>query len=552
MALASVAALAFAAGRYLGQDAADQPPLLSIQTFTPTGPESSLPLPPATVTSGGQQIPGTLREIMQLRGDFLQTTALYVLASSKDRTGIEQLLNEAASIQQVSERSAATSILYGRYAELDPEAAIDHIKRRGADFEPGWLYSVFHTWARSDLEGAVAHAVSMDDSSRVTGGTAILRARDDLRSSERERIAGQLGIPVPDSSALDVRTPEAAERSWRAALASDDYNSRLSRLQSLAYAWGRQDPRAAMRAIESLQDRSLREQALMQALSAWAEKEPREAAEWALARPPAPERVPLLALTLGSLVTSEPTVALGLAEGLSNAERQQVVPQILANWANIDARSAAAWVENLDGAQSRRNALMSIAGTYAMRHPDEAFRWAASLSGTDSHLVMSMVIGQIAASDPVRAAGLVNRIGDEPQRDHATLAIVQNWSQRDPQAALAWVEKLPASDMRPDMYNSIFQQWAAYDADTAIGELSRIDDTGNRNTAILGMLGSQYLEPDMANRLYQRIEGAEARRQAAMQLYYNLKESDPRAADRYRIEAGMPEDSGEHQTIIVN
>src|SRR5688572_25914876 len=36
----------------------------------------------------------SLREILQLKSDFAQTTALYMLASRKDRKGIEELLKE--------------------------------------------------------------------------------------------------------------------------------------------------------------------------------------------------------------------------------------------------------------------------------------------------------------------------------------------------------------------------------------------------------------------------------------------------------------------------
>lgn len=549
LALMAVGALGFAAGGYLGWDAPQHSDPLTIPSFTPAGPGPAVP----PVASGGGQPrwPDTLAEIMRLRGDFSQTTALYLLASSRDRNGIEQLLREAASIRQPSERRAAIAILYGRFAELDPEAAIEHIMSRDADFDPGWLYGVFHTWARTDLEGALARAAKLDERNRIMGGTAILRARDDLPQKEREALAAKLNlsVPVQEPSALDLRTPKAAERAWRAALATDDRESRLMRLHTLADAWARQDPHAALHAIESLQDRSLRDQLLLQGLHAWSQKEPRDAVDWAFARPPSAERTQLLATALSSLVTREPSAAMGMTERLSNAERLQILPQVLTQWATVDMQSAAAWAENLESPQLRNNALMSIASTYAFRHPDEAFRWAASLSEPDSQPVMSAVIDQIAASDPVRAS--VSQMRNGPQRKGAVVDIANHWAQWDPQATLAWVAKLPASDADPSLYSSIFGQWAVHDAEAAVDQLSRIDDTGNRDIAILGILGSPYLEPDLAERLYRRIEGGDARRQAAMQLmhYYSARESNPEVAERYRIEAGYPENP--EQTIVI-
>ncbi|MGH8249291.1 MAG: hypothetical protein ACREVI_01120 [Steroidobacteraceae bacterium] len=541
LALTAAAALGFATASFVDRDSLERTPLSTLRNLAPAGPQ--LPVAPPISARGLSQVPGTLAEILRLRGDFAQTTALYVLASSQERSGIEQLLNEAASIGQASERRAAASILYERYAELDPRAAVAHIMNRGADFDPNWLFGIFHSWSRSDLDAAVAYANTLDDRSRMMGGSAILRARDDLAPGQRESLAAKLNLPVvqQDSSGIDLRTPQAAERSWRSALATEDHASRSTKLHSLVRAWARQDPGAAMRAIESLRDRQLREELLHQGLHAWAEKDARQAAEWALARPPSQERTQLLAATLSALVTRQPSVALDMTEVLSRAERGQVLPQVFANWANTDAQSAAARAEGLEDASLRSQALTSVAMMFAVRHPDEAIRWAAALPDADSQAVMGMVISQIATSDPARASVLVNQMDSGPQRQGAIAEVAQNWSQWDPQAALAWVGRLSASDVNPSIYGPMFQQWAMHDADAAIRHASQMLETSDRDAAFVGIMGSPYLESGVAERLYQRLEGGDARREAAMQLYQRLMESDPESARRYGIEAGILE-----------
>ena len=98
LALLAVAALGFAAGRFYDRDEIERVKVLTVRNAAPVGagsaqsPEASIQALP--------QVPGALAEIMRLRGDFAQTTALYVLASSQDRAGVERLLNEAASIRQ--------------------------------------------------------------------------------------------------------------------------------------------------------------------------------------------------------------------------------------------------------------------------------------------------------------------------------------------------------------------------------------------------------------------------------------------------------------------
>ena len=105
-------------------------------------------------------------------------------------------------------------------------------------------------------------------------------------------------------------------------------------------------------------------------------------------------------------------------------------------------------------------------------------------------------------------------------------------------------------DTSPEMYSGIFGQWAVYDADTAVSQLSFLLDSDDRNAAISGILETAYLEPDLIDQLFQRLEGAEAKRVAAEQIYYRLREDDPQSAERYRVRAGIAEEQGDGVTIV--
>lgn len=551
LALAAVGALGFAAGRYLGSAGPPPPNDLTFPVVAPAGPEYSGAA--ATAAAVPRQVPGTLGEILKLHGDFAQTAALYVLAASKDRKGVERLLEEAESIGRGSERHAAMTILYERYAELDPAAALEHMMRREAGLDSNWLYAVFHSWARTDFDGALARAAKLDDEHRAAAGAAIVRSRDDLPATEREALGSKLNlqIAVRDPSTTDLRSPKAAARAWQSALAISDHGKRQSELYTVLRNWARQDPQVAIRAIESLQNRSEREQFLHHALQIWAQKEPRAAIDWVLARPASHQRTDLLGSALGTLVHKEPFAAMAMAERLSRMEQQRITPQLLLNWANNDPRAAAAWLEEQDDPQLHRQAFMMIASTYAERDPDEALRWAATLSGENSQVVMSQVIQRIAQDDPERAGSMISQMDDGALRKSAIAAIAQTWAQSDPRAALAWAAKQSSSEATADLYSAVFSQWAIYDADAAVSQLNFILDSDTRNAAIRGILDTAYLDPDLVDRLYHRLEGAEARRFAAGRIYYQLREVDPRAAERYRIEAGIP-DQRNDGTIVVH
>jgi hypothetical protein len=91
------------------------------------------------------------------------------------------------------------------------------------------------------------------------------------------------------------------------------------------------------------------------------------------------------------------------------------------------------------------------------------------------------------------------------------------------------------------VYRGIFNQWAAYDVESAVSQSNFFLDAATRNAAILGILESRHLDTNLIDGLYQRLEGADARRQAAARAYHRLRHTDPQAAERYRIAAGIVE-----------
>ncbi len=516
-ALAAVGVLGFAAGRYFGTT---EELRLSQLSFPVVAPDGSAPFASTPAVAAQRPVPRTLREILKLHGDFTQSAALYVLAASSDKKGIERLLDETETIDRESERRAAATILYQRYAELDPGAAVEHMMNREAGLDTNWLYAVFYSWARTDLNGALARAAKLDDRNRSMAGTAIVRSRDDLPTAEREALGSKLNlhVAVRDPSTTDMRAPKAAEQAWRNALAVRDREARQSGLYMVARDWTMQDPHAAIRAIESLQNRSERDQLLQHAVQTWSEKNPREAVEWVFERPPSMQRTQLLAQALSAFVTQEPTSAVTMLDRLSPGERQHMMPQVLMTWASADPQAAAAWLEKQDDPQTYQRALGMIASVYVERDPDEALRWAATLSEENEQMVM---------------------------------AVASIWAQSDPRAALSWVERQPRSDSTPMQYRAVFEQWIAYDPDAAISQLNFILDASTRNAAILGILEGWNLDSSLVDRLYQRLEGAEARSTAAAQLFYRLRETDPQAAERYRSAAGITEGESLGE-IVVN
>ena len=61
-----------------------------------------------------------------------------------------------------------------------------------------------------------------------------------------------------------------------------------------------------------------------------------------------------------------------------------------------------------------------------------------------------------------------------------------------------------------------------------------------RDTAATTVIASQDIEPALAEQMYSRIENPQLRSNAAAQLYYRFRTSDPALAERYRRESAVP------------
>ncbi|MCZ6618396.1 MAG: hypothetical protein O7E57_09710 [Gammaproteobacteria bacterium] len=514
----------------------------------------SAPAQPALVSSDvtpatpaqapGRNAPASLADIMLITSDYSQTAALYNLAGGVSRERLEGLLEEASGMSQDSERRAASAILYERYAELDPEAAIEYLLSHPGVYTNQWLSRVFHAWSRHDLPSAVERASELDRYLRSVAGSAILNARDDLPSSERREIAGQLGILAMmrqlESQRQIAMTDRDPESAWRNALDVENLQFRTRNLYTVAAIWANIDPVAAMNAVSSLDQVGLRGSIQAAILQRWGQRSPHEAVAWAFSQAPSNQRATLLATALGALAITEPLDAMNLAQSLSGNERSEALSRILGGWAATDPRSAADWFESTSGAY-RTKAVHNVASNYAQKYPEEAFNWAISLAKQESGMATMTVLSVISNSDSEYAARLVDRIPSQNDRNAAAQTVVQMWAQSNPAAAGAWIAGFADKNLQTQLYSSLLQQWSRHDPVAAVGYLDRIPGGETRDAATVVMIVNARDNLQFAEDLFERIENDEQRRKAAQQLYHMLRVSDSRRAEQYRIAGGLDE-----------
>ncbi|MGE3460668.1 MAG: hypothetical protein AB7I04_02095 [Pseudomonadales bacterium] len=199
--------------------------------------------------------------------EFDKFAALYQAAAKADAAGIRRMIFAANGIEAPWDRRSFLGVLYRRYAELDPAAAVDLVLETPYQDSGTYLAAVFQSWSRTDLQAAVDRARALDPWLREQAAYGLFSS-EELRSSGRLReIARSLGLEqkLDDLElgwSLD-RPPDADPAAdWAVLVAANAGMPEMMHYWGLVQHWVRTDPYAAIQATLALDDVQLRSRVL--------------------------------------------------------------------------------------------------------------------------------------------------------------------------------------------------------------------------------------------------------------------------------------------------
>lgn len=492
-------------------------PGAAVSPSMPQPPAAAAPAQPsARLVPADPAVPATpavrsLADILRIDSDFEQTAALYELVRHADAAKIEALIEETDSVPGLTDRRAALSILYGRYADLAPQAAVDYLLAHGGPFKQVELRAVFHAWARSDLPAALARAAELDPAWRQVAAHTVLLSRDDLPPARQRQVADELGVAgalrqIEMQQVMDRAATNPAG-AWRSAVSNLDAAAGRQVLQAVAGIWARADPVAALNAVTAVEDAQLRPRLQLAVVGQWSRQFPQDAVAWALAQPESEHRSNLIAQALGGMTEAVPRTAVDIAQGLSGRERSDALQRVFSQWAAQDPQAAAAAHGMLTQPGLRSTVAFSIASQYARQDAEAALEWIGTLEPAEAANAGQVVVSRLAREDAQRTSRLLSRLPQGSPREQATQTLAMQWARQDADAALRFVE----------------------------GITSRSE----REAAIVGAISSQRLDPEVAESLYGELRDETRRAQAAHGLYQALSPVDAQRAERYRQAAGL-------------
>jgi hypothetical protein len=178
------------------------------------------------------------------------------------------------------------------------------------------------------------------------------------------------------------------------------------------------------------------------------------------------ERMMASFLLFGRWAEVDPTAAMAFSNTMGMAGGF-VRPTILQSWASVDPANAAKYyAENsrefamMDmmgggrrGPMGGQGASSIIATEWARQDPAAALAWASSLA-TGKNEAMTAVVGEVAKTDPRKAAEMIARM-DPEQRAASYRSVAAQYGALDFAEAQTWIRTLPADDQEGALASAI-------------------------------------------------------------------------------------------------
>ncbi len=243
---------------------------------------------------------------------------------------------------------------------------------------------------------------------------------EDMKPGKTLPFAGVPASPTPTPPAISSDTPpDTIARSILASLSADASANHDLVFFDLLPVLIRKAPAKAAALAESLGQGPDREEMLRRVSQGWTDQDPASAQQWAAHLPDKKER---------DSAVSDVCLRLGetdAAAALQSADRywpenppEALVGNLVQQWAAQDMDAAISWIEKQPESSARNDRLLRA-------------------------------VAVLSKSDPAKAASLVSaEMLASPSQNEAAISVIHQWTQRDPEAALAWVEQFPPGALR--------------------------------------------------------------------------------------------------------
>ena len=157
-------------------------------------------------------------------------------------------------------------------------------------------------------------------------------------------------------------------------------------------------------------------------------------------------------------------VALTWAAGIADPQlKSGAISYIMGNLAGSEPLRAAELLNTLDDREAALRAADDVAGSYARFDLEEAKSWSAGLDEDLRGEAVEGVIGHYASRDPVAASEWMASLAGTTNLDSAIRQFAWRSLGVQPELAAEWIGQIQSPERRNEMYNSILPRWLRSD-----------------------------------------------------------------------------------------
>ena len=376
--------------------------------------------------AGGKRAsrPKSLEEIARMPGNSDRIKALmdYYASLTPD-----QLADEARKLESLpmNERMMASILLFGRWAESDPTAAMAFSNTMG--FAGGFVRpTILQSWASLDPANAAKYYAANPREFAMMG----------MMGGGRGPMGGGQG-PASIIASEWARQDPAAAMAWASSLTTDQAQTMNSVISAVAQS----DPQkaASMAAAMSGTDKG---EAYRSIAAKYGALDFNAAQAW-IRTLPAAEQAAAMASAIGGLGNTDPQAAAGQVALMAAGDAKDgTVPIVAGNLARTNPQAAADFIKLQTSEKAQQDSMRPLMSTWVAQNPGEALAYANSFQPgavRDSALISYVMSNNSAA--PSELAKWAETVTDQDSRNRSLAIAAARWMREDPTAATAYVQQ---------------------------------------------------------------------------------------------------------------
>lgn len=495
---------------------------------------------PASGENAAALVSTAIGRLIDGKNDFQRARSLYEYSLSIGAEGMPGAVNEAMQLP-LTHRNMALGVLFARWAELDPAAAVRYAQLLPKSANAGFLRRTALTaWAEQDFAAALAWAQSAE--------------KGDVRNDSLSIVAGQLAKRDPNGALKLIaenfsgRDAANAYDNVFSAWAENDFASAYTAAQGLTDPGMRtramraalnqkvdSDPRMVLDALRAAKLGELRWDIGNRAMSRWLERDLNAARDYAIALPPGEMRDQGMQSVAREMGRRDPQGALDWLQSLPNdSSRDDAIQSLFSTWAGSDSKAALEGARALPEGRLRDGALSQLAQNLVDTDLATALSVLKELpAGNSADNAYQQVAWRWARNDPKGAAEWF--IDNAPENNRWSLnQIVQEWARNDPDEALKWATALPDSrEQKGDLLGQVLSNLVRNNPTDAIAQFGKLSAEQQKN-AVGNFAGSwAYRDPAAAAKWATELKDEGTRANAAGSIAGSWGNRDPAAATHW-------------------